>query len=244
MPPDHLLDSQFLKLSDASTAKTLGLRWNASIDAFFFKPAPTPDFSVVTKRSVLSQIAKLFDPVGWLAPKVIVAKILMQQIWKDGTDWDECLKPMTFNRWLEFVDDYPYIERINIPRWVNFNPQCEVQLHAFCDASEKAYAATLYSKVQKPSGDFVTHLLAAKTKVAPIKVQTLPRLELCGATLLAKMEFSLRKELNLTRSDRFDYRSVLALKTPIGQLLWLIEYRISWTRWALTIGITSNRIIT
>ena len=74
-----------------------------------------------------------------------------------------------------------------------------VQLHTFCDVFEKTYAATLYT----PSGEFVTHLLAAKTKVAPINVQTSPRLELCCATLLGKMVFLLHKELNLTRSEAF-----------------------------------------
>ena len=74
---------------------------------------------------------------------------------------------MTFNRWLEFVDDYLYIDRINVPRWANFNPQCEV-LHAICDAFEKAYIAILYSRVITPSGEFVIHLLAAKIKVVPI----------------------------------------------------------------------------
>ena len=78
-----------------------------------------------------------------------------------------------------------------------------MELHGFCDASEKAYTATLYSRIQTPSIQFVTHLLAAETKAAPINVQTLPRLELGGATLVAKMVFSLRKELNLTRSEVF-----------------------------------------
>ncbi|XP_075150695.1 uncharacterized protein LOC142224793 [Haematobia irritans] len=130
----------FLNISNESTAKT-GLRWNAGKDVFFFKLVSAPTRSSVTKRAVLSEIAKLFDPAGWLAPKIMVAKIIMQQIWKDKTDWDECLKPMTLNRWFAFLDDYSEIERIEIPRWVGFSPDHEVQLHAFCDASEKAYAA-------------------------------------------------------------------------------------------------------
>lgn len=201
--PDHILDSEFLKISDASNAKTLGLRWNALKDVFYFKLSSTPVRSVVTKRAVLSEIAKLFDPAGWLAPKIIVAKIIMQQIWIDKTDWDDCLKPLTLNRWLAFLDDYAEIERITIPRWVGFNPEHTVELHAFCDASEKAYAATLYIRIHNPSGSYTTHLLAAKTKVAPIKVETLPRLELCGATLLAKMVKALVSNLNLTNLEAF-----------------------------------------
>ncbi|XP_075167700.1 uncharacterized protein LOC142239822 [Haematobia irritans] len=163
------------KWTSNSTAKTLGLRWNAGKVVFFFKLVSAPARSSVTKRAVLSEIAKLFDPAGWLAPKIIVAKTIMQQIWKDKTDWDECLKPMTLNRWFAFLDDYSEIERIEIPRWVGFNPDHEVQLHAFCDASEKAYAASLYVRIKNAPGDYVTHLLAARTKVAPIKVESLSR---------------------------------------------------------------------
>ena len=90
----------------------------------------------------------------------------MQQIWKDGTDWDECLKQVTFDSWLEFLGDYSFIEMNNIPRWG---------------------AATLYSKVQTASGEFVIHFVAAKTKVASINVQNLPSL----ATLLENSIFTL-----------------------------------------------------
>ncbi|XP_075150742.1 uncharacterized protein LOC142224843 [Haematobia irritans] len=203
LPPEYLLDNDFLNISNESTAKTLGLRWNAGKDVFFFKLVLAPTRSSVTKRAVLSEIAKLFDPAGWLAPKIIVAKIIMQQIWKDKTDWDECLKPMTLNRWFAFLDDYSEIERIEIPRWVGFSPDHEVQLHAFCDASEKAYAASLYVRIKNAPGDYVTHLLAARTKVAPIKVESLPRLELCGATLLADMVETIRSELSLPEIETF-----------------------------------------
>ncbi|XP_075167697.1 uncharacterized protein LOC142239818 [Haematobia irritans] len=123
LPPEYLLDNDFLNISNESTAKTLGLRWNAGKVVFFFKLVSAPARSSVTKRAVLSEIAKLFDPAGWLAPKIIVAKTIMQQIWKDKTDWDECLKPMTLNRWFAFLDDYSEIERIEIPPMGWFQPR-------------------------------------------------------------------------------------------------------------------------
>ena len=106
-----------------------------------------------------------------MSPKIVVAKIIMRQIFEDRTVWDECLELVTFSGWLEFVDDYSYIDKIDILRWVNCNYQREV-LHAICYAS----AAILYSRVLTPSGDFVTHLLAAKV----------PRLEPYNTTLLAR----------------------------------------------------------
>ena len=110
---------------------------------------------------------------------------------------------MTLLRCREFVDDYSFGERINITRRVNFNPEYEVQLNAFCYASEKAYAAALYSRIKISSGEIFTHLLDAKTKVPPVKVQILRCLELCGATLLPKMVHSLLTELNFTNSKAF-----------------------------------------
>ena len=148
IPEESLLDADFLKFSDASATKTLGLRWNAKTDSFYFKLVSQPSKNVVTKRAVLSEIAKLFDPAGWLSPKIIVAKMIMKQIWKDKTDLDECVKPPTLVQWHAFLDDYPNVEKIFIPRWVNFHPENDIEIHGFCDASEKAYAAALYVRAR------------------------------------------------------------------------------------------------
>lgn len=187
LPLEHLLDKEFLNLSDSCSSKLLGLRWNAGNDFFHFKLKEHPNRNQFTKRNVLSDIAKLFDPAGWLSPKLIVAKMIMQQIWKDNIGWDEAITPSTWDLWTEFLDDYPNIEKIKIPRFVNYYPTFSIEIHGFCDASEKAYAATLYLRTQSSEGQIYTHLLTSKTKVAPIKYITLPRKELCGAELLAKM---------------------------------------------------------
>ncbi|XP_075162820.1 uncharacterized protein LOC142235450 [Haematobia irritans] len=129
---------------------------------------------------------------------------------------------MTLNRWFAFLDDYSEIERIEIPRWVSFSPDHEFQLHAFCDASEKAYSASLYVRIKNAPGDYVTHLLAARTKVAPIKVESLPRLELCGATLLADMVETIRSELSLPEIETFYWTDLTIV------LSWLQEPPSHW----------------
>lgn len=136
IPHEHLLDSAFLKLSETSTTKMHGLRWNAGGDYFYFIASKSPDQHVFSKRQVLSLIAIIFDPAGWLAPKIIVAKTIMQHIWKDKTGWDETLKPTTLAQWHKFLKDYSNIERIKIPRYVHFNTPDNIEYHGFCDASE------------------------------------------------------------------------------------------------------------
>ncbi|XP_052858246.1 uncharacterized protein LOC128266018 [Drosophila gunungcola] len=89
IPSDHLLRSDFLEIDAESTAKTLGVRWKATSDKYFFVPPELSDESSLTKRQVLSQIAKLFDPAGWLAPFVMRAKIFMQEIWLQDLGWDD-----------------------------------------------------------------------------------------------------------------------------------------------------------
>ncbi|XP_069961563.1 uncharacterized protein [Bactrocera oleae] len=95
---EHLLDTNLLSLPESNSTKTLGIRWNAKKDAFFFVINPIHDKTSFTKREELSIIAKLFDPAGWLSPVVVTAKIIMQQIWLDKSDWDESLKPLTLHR--------------------------------------------------------------------------------------------------------------------------------------------------
>ncbi|XP_037827102.1 uncharacterized protein LOC119615101 [Lucilia sericata] len=221
IPSDFLLHENFLKFEDYSSAKTLGIRWNACLDEFFFIASQFQESSNFTKREVLSKIAKLFDPAGWLAPCIVQAKIIMQKIWIDGTGWDETLAPDTLNQWKAFEDNYPTINAIRIPRWIDYVPKAEVQFHGFCDASEKAYAAALYVRVSTPNSSS-THLISSKTKVAPIKTLSIPRLELCGALLLAEMIDSLLPSLDVDSYDIFCWTDSTIV------LSWLAKAPCNW----------------
>ncbi|XP_075149048.1 uncharacterized protein LOC142222851 [Haematobia irritans] len=214
---DHLLDSSFLFLDDKSTAKTLGLRWNACGDYFYFVTERMPTREKYTKREVLAIISRLFDPAGWLAPVIVTAKIIMQEMWLDKIRWDDEIKPVALHKWRVFLSRYHEIDVIKIPRWVMYSPDCSIEYHGFCDSSEAAYAAALYVRVS--IGDQVfSNLLVSKTKVAPIKRLSLPRLELCGAVLLAELVDSTVSQLNARHSTKYlwsDSTIVLAwLKKP------------------------------
>ncbi|XP_062138858.1 uncharacterized protein LOC133847691 [Drosophila sulfurigaster albostrigata] len=138
IPRDHLLREDFLELEDSSTAKTLGIRWQAHDD----------------------------DRVA--GPFVIRAKIFMQEIWLRTLEWDEHLPTDLSLQWKEYLQSYPALGKIRIPRWVQFQTRVKLQYHGFCDASERAYGAAIYVRVET-ANKVSTHLLTAKTKVAPVK---------------------------------------------------------------------------
>lgn len=222
LPSDQLLYEHFLEFDDRSTAKTLGIRWNATSDSFYFRTTPFPESCSYTKREVLSQIYKLFDPAGWLAPCIIVAKIIMQRIWTEGTQWDEVISPESLVQWKSFQSSHQFINNIEIPRWFDYSPKCDVQFHGFSDASEKAYAAVLYVRIRTDES-ISTHLLSCKTRVAPLKTISIPRLELCGATLLAEMIDNLIPKLQIKNYSLFCWSDSTIV------LSWLSKPPFYWT---------------
>lgn len=95
----------------------------------------------MTKRVVLSTIAKLYDPVGALAPIIFWAKSFMQTIWQSGLDWDDPLPPSLMTSWGKFVSELHLVREIKLPRHIAVSPICVTQILGFCDASERGYAA-------------------------------------------------------------------------------------------------------
>ncbi|XP_075153596.1 uncharacterized protein LOC142227128 [Haematobia irritans] len=232
LPAEDLLSEHFLEIDEESKAKTLGIRWNAKKDSFYFSVKPILQEDIFTKRRVLSIISTLFDPAGWLGPVIIVAKMLMQQIWTEKTDWDECLTESSDLQWRQFVKDYENLNNVQLPRWIGFDPNCHIEFHGFSDASEKAYGACVYARVQSADGDIQTHLLLAKSRVAPLKTISLPRLELCGALLLAELIGALRADLS------FDNKCIkfFCWSDSTIVLAWLQKPPASWTTFV------SNRV--
>ncbi|XP_039310755.1 uncharacterized protein LOC105197317 [Solenopsis invicta] len=164
----------------------LGIRWLPAEDSF----APTVKSmteELVTKRTVLRQTARLFDPLGWLAPVVINAKLLIQAAWLRRLDWDAPLAAEDVECWRRLRTELPVLEEIRIPRWSRADSLgALIEMHGFADASERAYGAVLYLRTIADGRAWLT-LLIAKTRVAPLRQVSLPRLELCAAALLARI---------------------------------------------------------
>ncbi|XP_045517137.1 uncharacterized protein LOC123709686 [Pieris brassicae] len=164
-------------------SKTLGVYWNPKEDCFMFQSSF--DFSnKTTKRALLSDISKLFDPLGWLAPAITAMKIIFQEVWKQNIKWDDQIPTSILKKWKQFKEEIELsISKIRIPRWLQTSPDSTLELHGFCDASNKAYAAVIYCRINNK-----VSLVAAKTKLVPVKGKiSIPRGELCGAVLLTKL---------------------------------------------------------
>ncbi|XP_059223054.1 uncharacterized protein LOC131996886 [Stomoxys calcitrans] len=202
VPNESLLDCDFLKFAETSGTKTLGIQWNALKDCFSYKIEPIEKQLDITKRKILSTVAKIFDPAGWISPIIIQSKMLLQHLWLEGTKWDESVKPNTLLKWNQFVDNIQLIPNIHIPRWVKFAPLVSTQIHGFCDASEKAYCAVIYLRVQRNQST-ESNLFVSKTKVAPLEPVSLPRLELCGALLLSRLVKKVLSQLPINNYDLY-----------------------------------------
>lgn len=111
----------------------------------------------------------------------------MQQIWAEKMDWDKPLLTEMQTKWVDFYHSLEQLKELVIPRKVIPSLSEEVEVHGFCDASEEAYGACLYVRSKDDSGIWNSRLLCAKTRVAPLKGNTIPRLELNGALLLAEL---------------------------------------------------------
>lgn len=216
-----------------STFKTLGIAWQSEFDSFTFKSVPINETKIWTKRKVLSAISKLFDPLGWLSPYIIRAKILMQNIWRDpiGIDWDLPLPEHLIDEWQFILKEIINPIEIKIPRWIKLSKsKQQVELHAFCDASNLSYACCVYIRTID-NNQVSCHLIAAKTRVAPVRAITIPRLELCGALLLANLTTRCIQALSITEFKLFtwcDSKIVLAwLATHPSKWVTFVANRVS-----------------
>ena len=178
----------------------LGLVWNPILDVFQFNAVLPTLEAPLTRRKVLSSVAGMFDPCGWISPIIVQLKIFLQSLWIVTSDWDTPLPSTEENKWLNFREDLQNIKTIEIPRFIGYSLYAKVELHGFSDASRLAYAAALYIRIIQGE-NVIIQLLSSKTKVAPIKTQSIPRLELCAAHLLVKLVSSFVQHSPFNQAD-------------------------------------------
>lgn len=195
LPTDIQLFPTSIAIDPHATVHTLGMSWNPSSDMFHFNWTTPPPVKI-TKRTTLSTIAKLFDPLGFLAPIIISGKIFIQDLWSLKLGWDDHLPSHLADKWNKFQQNLEELNSLSFPRWFGTTSQTPIEIHGFCDASQHALSAAVYIKSSDQNREIQTALVCAKTKVAPLKKLTIPRLELSSAVLLIKLIKHLIKILN------------------------------------------------
>lgn len=187
----------------AQTTKILGLTWNATNDMLPLSLEKmirkSEAVTKLTKRSTISFASKLFDTLGYVEPITVKAKIMIQDLWKQNLSWDEDVPSEHKDQWLNWISDISNLTSVEIPRPYFLTSISNRQLHIFCDSSQLAYGAVAYLRGMS-GAEIYTAFTMAKTRVAPIKTQTLPRLELLAALLGAQLSEYLTKTLHLTRT--------------------------------------------
>nr|CAI5838888.1 unnamed protein product [Callosobruchus analis] len=179
-------EASILEIGEDEQNKTLGVFWNSCNDLIQYRV----DFEIlsncrITKRGVLSTICQIFDPLGLVSCIIIVAKLMIQQMWIRKLEWDDELPNDLRDNWIRFREDLKCITELSIPRRAVLSEYIRIEIHGFSDASEKAYAACVYIRFSTRVP--VSNLICAKSRVAPVKQVSLPRLELCGAVLVANL---------------------------------------------------------
>nr|CAI5850157.1 unnamed protein product [Callosobruchus analis] len=182
--PDAVLE---LSLGQEINCKTLGLCWSSTGDTLTYKTSTETMTRHITKRFILSRISSIFDPLGLLSPSIILVKMLLQRIWSQNLKWDESLPQNICLSWISFANELHYLNALSISRKVVCDEPIGLELHCFCDASESAYGSCVYIRPWNKTGYCSVELLCAKSKVAPLKTLTVPRLEFCAALVLSRL---------------------------------------------------------
>ncbi|XP_028157383.1 uncharacterized protein LOC114350685 [Ostrinia furnacalis] len=209
---DLNLDGGAQKKADV---RVLGMHWNPRDDTFGFKidiDIPLP--SKFTKRQVLRDLMRVYDPLGLLQPIVTRGKILFQRTWRLVSSWDALLPPSEREQWEEWYRRIKSIHPISIPRSYKLIAKCVTQeLHVFTDASEVAYACVAYWRFTFVDGTTHLALIGSKSRVAPLKSASIPRLELQAALLGVRLAGTICSEHRGQASRRVfwcDSKTVLA----------------------------------
>ena len=173
--------------------KTLGLTWHPLEDHFVYA-CSSEYISIITKRTLLSDVSKHFDPIGLRAPVLVVAKVINQSCWKLDLECNDAVPDDNSRAYTNWKDDMSSLSQLKIPRKVLPTHLCdEASLQVFCDASEKVYLVSVKDDIVSST------LISSKCKVAPIKPSTLPRLELLAIHTGAKLATAVKGALSKSK---------------------------------------------
>ncbi|KAG1968718.1 nek6 [Pimephales promelas] len=199
-PSERAVTTDPLNLNPDATPEghILGIQWSSENDTFSFnidaKDHPP------TRRGLLSVVASLYDPLGFVAPFTLSGKCILQELCRRGIGWDDPIPENLRSRWEEWKNGLQRLKEVAIPRCYhphNFGKIVRVELHHFSDASNTGYGSCSYLRYKNDKDEVHCSLVMAKARVAPTKITSIPRLELSAAVTAARMSIMLKAELEM-----------------------------------------------
>ena len=196
VPEDDRSEKQQHTFEEPLAERALGVTWDLTNDTFGYniKMKEKPP----TKRGVLSTLSSVYDPLGVAGPTILKARLIIQELFRLKVGWDERLPPEQLEMWERWLAELPYMGGFKVQRCVKPENGKIVsrELHHFSDASEAAYGVCTYVRQVDEEGVITVRLLMAKSRLAPLKQITIPRLELIAATLAVKQNEMIIKEID------------------------------------------------
>ena len=150
-----------------------------------------------TRRGILSTVGQCYDPLGMIQPALLPAMKLLQELCASGIGWDDPIKRENNEWWEAYLKSLKALSNIGIPRCyrpLHFDP-VEAQLHRFCDASQVGYGVVLHLRFLGPEGQVHCSFVMGRSRVAPLRPTTIPRLELVAAAIGTELTSFVRKDL-------------------------------------------------
>ncbi|XP_035214425.1 uncharacterized protein LOC118188168 [Stegodyphus dumicola] len=196
-------------LSSKDILKVLGIQWNIQEDSLSIETSCLTKISrrkKSTKRFILQTAGKIYDPLGLITPFTVRIKLLLQKLWLRKLPWDEELPSDLNDEWSQWCSELSELSNISVPRFALDSCDENIEIHVFSDASQKLYGAAVYVKVQNQEKISV-NLLASKSRVSPVKKVSLPRLELLGALIAARLGTEVKKVLDRKGSSNIFFWS-------------------------------------
>lgn len=237
--PSCHIPNEILSFGEEESCKTLGVQYLSKKDILTYKIASIQLNNDITKRQILSIIAQIYDPLGLLAPVIIISKIIIQKLWSLKLSWDENVPFDLFAQWTQFYSQLSKLNQLEVPRHLLANNHSLLDIHCFCDASQQAYATCVYFRSVDAYGNYQSRLMCSKSKVSPVKCLTIPRLELCAALLGAQLVEQIMKTMPLSVPFYYwtDSQIVLCwLKKDPNQLQQFVSNRVMRIQQLTNIG--------
>ena len=148
----------------------MGVNWDIKEDQFtFFINLP---HNPVTKRGVLSTIASLYDPLGFVSPVVLEAKMFLQGLTRRKAGWDEEIISSELEKWSNWLSLLPRLNEVSVPRCFKTQDLAKLknaEIHNFSDVSSFAYGACSYLRLIDENNNVACSFLIGKSRVSPIK---------------------------------------------------------------------------